>query len=90
VLTVVDNGPGPQASSRNDGNGLGLANIRERLTTLYGNHARLELSARPAREGGGTHAVVTIPYRPASAAISRNVDSVTGAPIPVPTPSDSR
>jgi LytS/YehU family sensor histidine kinase len=90
VLTVVDNGPGPQAISRNDGNGLGLANIRERLTTLYGTRARLELSARPAREGGGTHAVVTIPYRPASAAISRTADSVPGSPIPVPTPSDSR
>ena len=64
VLSVADNGPGlgTTDASRN-GNGLGLANIRERLTTLYGSRARLELRAREASLGGGAVASVTIPFR---------------------------
>ena len=63
TLTVTDNGPGPNASRRHDGNGLGLANIRERLATLYGDRAHLDLAAR---EGGGTLATVTIPFHETS------------------------
>ena len=43
--------------------GLGLANTRERLTTLYGERGRLELAAAP---GGGTLATVRIPLRSAA------------------------
>ena len=65
VLTVSDNGPGVDATSGQTGgepgNGLGLANVRERLTTMYGAHGHLELHARSQAEGGGTLAVVTMP-----------------------------
>jgi len=65
VLSVRDNGPGLGTSTQRDGsgNGLGLANIRERLTTLYGPRGRVELRARLDSEGGGTLATVTIPFR---------------------------
>ena len=65
VLSVTDNGPGIAASTGQrdtGGNGLGLPNIRERLTTLYGPQATLELRASDTR-GSGTLAVVRLPYR---------------------------
>jgi two-component system LytT family sensor kinase len=59
VLWVRDNGVGlPPGGTR--GEGLGLANTRERLSTLYGERARLDLEAAP---GGGTTATVRLPYR---------------------------
>ena len=59
VLTVRDNGAGLRPDARR-GEGLGLANTRERLATLYGGRARLDLVADP---GGGTTATVRLPYR---------------------------
>ncbi len=41
--------------------GVGLANVRERIATLYGPDASLELRGR---EGGGAVAVLTLPDRP--------------------------
>lgn len=62
ILRVMDNGPGPDAGRRDEnGNGLGLANMRERLTTLYGARAQLDLRGCPTPEGG-TLATVTIPF----------------------------
>jgi two-component system LytT family sensor kinase len=59
VLWVRDNGVGlPPDGPR--GEGLGLANTRERLSTLYGARARLDLEAAL---GGGTTATVRLPYR---------------------------
>ena len=63
ILTIADNGRGLNRASVEPtaGNGLGLANIRERLTTLYGAAARLDL--RPAAQPpGGTLAEVIMPY----------------------------
>jgi two-component system LytT family sensor kinase len=56
VLTVIDDGPGPAEA----GEGVGLSNIRERLATLYGPRARLELAQVPE---GGTRATVRLPFR---------------------------
>jgi sensor histidine kinase YesM len=39
---------------------VGLGNTRERLATLYGTRARLDLEATP---GGGAAATVRLPYR---------------------------
>jgi two-component system LytT family sensor kinase len=59
VLAVRDNGVGlPPAERRAEG--LGLANTRERLATLYGERARLDLGANAS---GGTVATVRLPYR---------------------------
>jgi two-component system LytT family sensor kinase len=56
LLAIEDDGVGPHASGRTGG--LGLANVRERLTRAYGDRGRLTLTPRP---GGGARAVVEIP-----------------------------
>jgi two-component system, LytTR family, sensor kinase len=62
VLSVRDNGVGLRDGEGDvaRGPGVGLANTRERLATLYGDRARLELAPAP---GGGTIATVRLPYR---------------------------
>lgn len=57
-LSVSDNGPGIPAGGIVEG--IGLANTRKRLHQLYGDRARLELAPR---EGGGTVATISIPFR---------------------------
>jgi signal transduction histidine kinase len=57
VLTVTDDGPGGGTEERT---GVGLANTRERLATLYGDRAQLTLTPAP---GGGTTAVIRLPFR---------------------------
>ena len=56
-LAVSDDGVGMQPETRE---GVGLANTRERLKTLYGDAAGMTIE-RPA--DGGTRVVVTIPLR---------------------------
>ena len=56
VLSVTDDGPGPADS----GEGVGLGTTRERLATLYGEQARLELTTSPE---GGARVTVRLPYR---------------------------
>ena len=56
IMTVEDDGMGPSA---HPGKGLGLANIAERLQTLY--QDRASVSLRP-REAGGSIATVVIPF----------------------------
>ncbi|MCX7176788.1 MAG: histidine kinase [Proteobacteria bacterium] len=55
-LTVTDTGRGFAAGS---GNGVGLSNIRARLTALYGNHASLRLAGNQPR---GVQATIDIPW----------------------------
>lgn len=57
VLSVTDDGPGAGTEQRT---GVGLANTRERLATIYGDRASLTLSPTPE---GGTSAVVRLPCR---------------------------
>jgi LytS/YehU family sensor histidine kinase len=56
VLTVDDTGVG-DAGAPIDGNGFGLAQIRERLQALHGERARLDFGA----DAGGAHARITLP-----------------------------
>lgn len=58
VLAVTDDGPGPDEVA-GAGGGVGLGTTRERLATLYGDRARLELLRTPE---GGASSVVRIPY----------------------------
>jgi signal transduction histidine kinase len=60
VLSVTDDGPGPEPLPDERPEGVGLANTRERLATLYGGRASLSLSRTP---GGGATATVRVPYR---------------------------
>lgn len=56
VLYVIDDGPGPVGP----GEGVGLGTTRERLATLYGGRARLELTTTAE---GGARVTVRLPYR---------------------------
>jgi signal transduction histidine kinase len=57
VVSVMDNGAGfAEVSS---GSGIGLANIRARLDSLYGARAWLSLKARSE---GGINATIVLPY----------------------------
>jgi len=58
VLSVTDNGPG-LAQPTADSAGVGLANTRERLRTMFANAASLSLEAAP---GGGAMATIRLPY----------------------------
>jgi two-component system, LytTR family, sensor kinase len=63
VLTIRDDGKGALGSTgarSTSGGGLGLANTRARLATLYGENASLETTVG---KGGGFTATVRIPFR---------------------------
>jgi signal transduction histidine kinase len=61
-LAVRDTGPGGDLTVAHGygGTGIGLRNIRERMSALYGDAASLDLRQRPE---GGAEAVVTFPLR---------------------------
>jgi sensor histidine kinase YesM len=58
VVSVTDTGRGLASTSRQDGQGVGLSNIRERLAALYGSRGRFSLEPSPPR---GTRATLTLP-----------------------------
>jgi signal transduction histidine kinase len=60
VLNVRDTGVGLSTSS-GDGTRFGVQQVRERLATLYGNKATLELGSAGDAEGG-TMATVRVPF----------------------------
>jgi signal transduction histidine kinase len=60
VLIVTDNGPGPEPTPVGAPTGVGLANTRARLATLYGDRGSVTIA--PARTGG-TVATLRFPYR---------------------------
>ncbi len=78
VLTVRDNGPGPNARTSSTGSEVGLRNTRARLQQLYGTNQSFTLTAAP---DGGAVAELTLPYR--SDAVSRASDSA-GSPMARP------
>jgi sensor histidine kinase YesM len=51
-IRVIDNGVGLQPSGKTSGNLLGLENLKQRLKTLYGDHAQLSL--RENKQAGVT------------------------------------
>ena len=57
-VTVADTGLGFAAASR-PGTGVGLANVRERLSALYGGRARLSIEAN---DPSGTIVTIDVPY----------------------------
>jgi hypothetical protein len=58
VVEVSDTGVGLQAAPAARGQGLGLANVRDRLAGLYGEAARLSVQQR---EPGGVNARIELP-----------------------------
>ncbi|HEY2379310.1 MAG TPA: histidine kinase [Gemmatimonadaceae bacterium] len=77
VLRVADNGVGLRQVGSRSGYGIGLTNVRDRLTTLYGPGDQLRLVDA---EGGGAVAEVALPAR-------RSVDA-PATPNVVPLPDD--
>jgi signal transduction histidine kinase len=63
TLEVSDTGIGLNAAAGTAGTGFGLAGIRERIATLYGSAATLELRAAAGAEGG-TVATLRLPVTP--------------------------
>ncbi len=61
VLTVADDGLGFRTTRGDDGGGLGLANLRKRLESLYGVRARLTIEDTQP----GTTVTLTLPIDPA-------------------------
>ena len=66
VIEVEDDGVGiaPERALRTgvltqEGNGIGMRNVRERLEVLYGNAAGLEITSRPGR---GTRVTMQMPH----------------------------
>ncbi|MGE0554267.1 MAG: sensor histidine kinase [Gemmatimonadales bacterium] len=62
-IVVADDGPGLRFPVGTSGTGIGLANTRRRLESLYGERQRLELRQAP---GGGLKVRVVLPFRPVS------------------------
>jgi two-component system sensor histidine kinase AlgZ len=71
VIRVHDNGDGLRESSSGTGRGIGLANLRERLETLYGNGEHLKLSS----DEPGTTAELALPVRHADPIASSRDDA---------------
>jgi hypothetical protein len=59
VLEVADTGLG-ESSRPSDGSGFGLAQVRERLATVYGQAARLDFTSIPGR---GATATIRVPVQ---------------------------
>lgn len=57
-LEVEDNGVGMHAGGSAEGHGIGLTNVRERLSVMYGDAAELEIHSRP---GHGTRVRIILP-----------------------------
>jgi two-component system, LytTR family, sensor kinase len=80
-LTVSDTGSGREAAaSNNDGQGIGLANVRRRLDLKYGSSASVRFAVDP---NSGTEAIVTIPCpnsRPEARHRRRNHKEEEGRP----------
>jgi two-component system LytT family sensor kinase len=60
-LEVRDNGPGLSRGAVPTGNGVGVANVRERLAQRYGRAQRFALEDAA---GGGARAIIEIPWEP--------------------------
>jgi LytS/YehU family sensor histidine kinase len=58
VIVVEDTGPGKQSVMRHRGAGIGLTNVRERLSHIYGDGASCRLEERTE---GGMRAVLVLP-----------------------------
>jgi LytS/YehU family sensor histidine kinase len=58
LLEVADTGRGIRATTANGAAGLGLANLRARLVTLYGDHARVTIEDNVPR---GTRVSIVLP-----------------------------
>ena len=76
VLSVTDNGPG---LSDAQAEGLGLRNVRARLQGLYGDAHSLHLDSA---DGGGTQAVLTLPFHTSASLYTASGTSTITTSVP--------
>jgi signal transduction histidine kinase len=74
LLWVSDNGPGYHPTGRAPG--IGLANVRGRLTGLYGESATLTVEAIATGRGDGCRATIALPSRPSPTTPSAAAEAV--------------
>jgi two-component system sensor histidine kinase AlgZ len=77
-VEVADDGPGPAPAEKLFQDGHGLANVRDRIATLYGHRGGLGVGLR---DGGGTKVTMLMPQQPPWTAAENTaaVTSATGA-----------
>lgn len=86
VLWVRDDGSG-LGNGAEQGDGVGISNVRARLAALHGEDAALRLEALDTSEGGGVRAVIELPWRakpraPVAAPVSGDPLATPAAPAP--------
>ena len=79
LVEVQDTGVGRADAERVQGKGFGLAQVRERLSTLYGSHASIDFQATPDE---GAHTVITLPLPPRPQAATEPEQAVRAMPSP--------
>jgi sensor histidine kinase YesM len=72
VVTVTDNGCGLSGNNSQPGQGVGLANLRDRLTALFGSRARFALEEVAPH---GAKATIEVPYEPATSLVASRADA---------------
>ena len=70
VVTVTDDGCGLSGNNSQPGQGVGLANLRDRLAALFGTRARFSLEDVAPH---GAKATIEVPYEPATPIIASRV-----------------
>jgi sensor histidine kinase YesM len=71
-VTVTDNGCGLSNNNSHPGQGVGLANLRDRLTALFGARARFSLEETAPH---GAKATIEVPYEPVAPLTASHVDA---------------
>jgi sensor histidine kinase YesM len=72
VVTVTDTGAGLSGNNSQPGQGVGLGNLRDRLTALFGARARFALEDAAPH---GAKATIEVPYEPATPLAASRVDA---------------
>jgi signal transduction histidine kinase len=72
VVTVADTGCGLSGNNSQPGQGVGLANLRERLAALFGTRARFALEEVAPH---GVKATIEVPYEPAASLAATRIDA---------------
>jgi signal transduction histidine kinase len=72
VVTVTDNGCGLSGNNSQPGQGVGLANLRDRLTALFGARARFTLEEVAPH---GARATIEVPFEPAKQLAAARADA---------------
>jgi LytS/YehU family sensor histidine kinase len=72
VVTVTDTGCGLSGNNSQPGQGVGLANLRDRLTALFGSRARFALEEVAPH---GAKATIEVPYEPAASLAASRADA---------------